>query len=72
MTPYNSVERGGEVKFQQYADCIFYCCFNDTGICWYKLMPIFLNISGFVCNWYHSLGCYFAVEKGLYKANKKS
>ena len=79
VTLYNGVGRGGEVKFQQYADWIFDCCFNVTDICWHKMkslqtysMPIFLDSAGFVCDWYHLLGCYFAMEKGLYRANKMS
>ena len=35
------------------------------------LMPIFPDSAGFVNDWYDLLGCYFAVEKGLYRANKK-
>ena len=35
-------------------------------------MPIPPDSKGYECDWYHSLGCYFAVERGLYQANNKS
>ena len=79
LTLYNGVGRGGEIKFQQYADWIYDCRFELTDISWHEMkslqtysMPITPDSDGYACDWYHSLGCYYAVERGLYRANKKS
>ena len=79
VTLYNGVGRGGEIKFQQYADWMFDCRFDVTDISWHEAkslqtysMPIFPDSAGFYCDWYHSLGCYYAVERGLFCSNKKS
>ena len=79
LTLYNGVGRGGEIKFQQYADWVFDHRFEMTDISWAeaKLLQTYCmlippNYQGYYCDWYHAIGCFYAVERGLYRANGKS
>ena len=79
MFIYNSVGRGGKIKFQQYSDWIWDARFEITDTTWHETktlqhysMPMVPDCKGYACYWYHSLGSFYAVEHGLYCSEQKN
>ena len=76
---YNGVGRGGEIKFQQYSDWMWDSRFDTIYTTWHEsktlqhyAIPMVPEKSNYVCDWYHSLGCFYAVEQGLFRNTKNS
>jgi hypothetical protein len=76
---YHAMGRGGEVKFQNYADWVFDPRFEVTDICWKEMkklatyaMPMMADMDGYACCFYHALGSFWLVESGLYRRSVES
>ena len=79
LTLFDCVARGGEIKFNQFSDWIYDPRFEIPDINWHEIkvlkqyaMPMVPHPTSYVCDWFHSLGCYWACENGLYRQNPKS
>jgi hypothetical protein len=76
-----AVGRGGEVKFLRWDEFWWDDLFLSTEGVWTRMKTLTQHILyfqcdciGYICDFYHSLGCYFSVEDGLYRidhGNKK-
>ena len=78
VTVFHGVGRGGEIKFLQYPEMMWDYRYElvDTG--WFEsknlesyAMAMISDRSGYACDWYHSLGSYYAVENGLFRNKDK-
>jgi len=69
---YNAVGRSGEVKFVDTSNWMYDTRFEVTDILWQQsktssiqTMPMLVDKHHYSVCFYHSIGCYFAVEHGL-------
>ena len=69
---YLAAGRGGEIKFQDYSQWIYDWCLELTDIRWseaktltHYAMPMVPDACCYSTDFYHALGCYWAVSKGL-------
>jgi hypothetical protein len=69
VATYHAMGRGGEIKFQNYADWVFDPRFEVTNIHWKELkklasyaMPMMADMDGYECYFYHALGSFWLVE----------
>jgi hypothetical protein len=76
---YHAMGRGGEVKFQNYADWVFDPRFQITDIHWKEMkklatyaMPMMADLDGYECCFYHALGSFWLAESGLYRQSIES
>lgn len=74
VTVFLAVGRGGEVKFNDYSEWQYHPRFQVTDIGWTELKvlekyscPMVPDADSYILDFYHALGCYWAVEKGLYR-----
>ena len=79
VATYHAMGRGGEIKFQNYADWVFDPRFEVTNIHWKELkklasyaMPMMADMDGYECCFYHALGSFWLVETGLYRRSLTS
>ena len=70
-----AVGRGGEIKLNDYNDWMWHPCFEVTDIGWAELkllqkyaMAMVPHRCHFLLDFYHALGCFWSVERGLFRA----
>jgi hypothetical protein len=69
------IARGGEVRYQNYNDWQYHPSIDVTNIGWSELktiesyaMPMVCDKIHWVFDFYHSLACYFMLERGLFRS----
>jgi hypothetical protein len=74
ITLWMAAGRGGEVKFVDFSEWQYHPKLGVTDIGWTELkvlekysMPMIPDREGFWLDTFHAWGCYWAVEKGLYR-----
>ena len=79
VTIYDSVGRGGEIKFNQFSNWVYDARFELPDIVWHEIkvlknyaMPMVPHQDNYPCNWFHSLASFWICEKGLFRKNMKS
>lgn len=76
---YLGVGRGGETKFLRWDNWLWDHHFECPDIIWAEMKttnwgPMLFgpNAKTYLCDFYHSFGCYFAIEKGLFRENDQA
>jgi hypothetical protein len=76
LTTALAVGRGGEVKFQSYDEWMWDPRFELTDTLWTELkkllkyaMPMVADRENWLIDFYHSHGCFWAVEDGLFRSD---
>ena len=71
-----AVGRGGEIKFQRYDEWHWDVLFQSIDSTWTEIKTLTQHCmlfgpdkESYLCDFYHAFGCFFSVEKGLYRAN---
>lgn len=71
---YLAAGRTGEVKFIDTANWMWHPMFEITDTKWIETktnsvqaMPMFPGNDGYLADWYHAIGSFWAVEGGLYR-----
>lgn len=70
-----AVGRGGEIKFQRYDEWYWDPLFHGIDSTWSEIKTLTQHSmlfgpdkESYLCDFYHSFGCFFSVENGLYRA----
>ena len=75
---YQGVGRGGEPKFMRYDDCVWDPYLECVDTYWRQRktleatpMTFTCDYDSYLCDTYHSMGCYLSIENGLHRTENQ-